>query len=186
MKKVSKVAASVLATCAISAGIVAPAANAVSVEVNGNTCTFTLNSKEALNYTENTFTLTRSKANEAVRGYTAEMKRIEEGIAAYKREVSVGRMKQSEAQYWSDSYKASRADFLNMMPAYRACADGQNLSESSHQMKVALTNPADGKPNEAGIGVIAAGVIVGVIGLIAVVLPQIKQFLPAEIASMIP
>lgn len=44
----------------------------------------------------------------------------------------------------------------------------------------------DGKLNGAGIGVVVAGSVVAVLGLVAAALPFIKSFLPSQVAALLP
>ncbi|KAA8721736.1 hypothetical protein [Corynebacterium phocae] len=68
---------------------------------------------------------------------------------------------------------------------YRACVEGRDISHASSKAESTLS-AADGKPTDAGIGVIVAGSMAGVLALLVAAVPVLLPLLPSQIRAMIP
>lgn len=52
--------------------------------------------------------------------------------------------------------------------------------------ETAALSTADGEPNNVGVGLIASGATLAIVGLIAAIVPQLKNILPAQLAALLP
>ena len=207
-------AASVVAGCMITAGVVAPSANAVSVKVSGGTCHFTFTAKEQERFMmPSSDTTTPQEAKKAIKETKAAQAQERKAIAELKKTDPAAAAEREKL--FKVGVEAYEKTFL---PAFQKCAgsgssnapqkpkpkpkpnpkpkpgtpgtDGGSSSQDGGKPgdaegKNALSDE-DGKLNGAGIGVVSAGVILLVLGGVAAALPSLKPMLPAEIAAMLP
>lgn len=203
-------AASVVAGCMITTGVVAPSANAVSVKVSGGTCHFTFTAEEQERYMmPSSDTTTPQEAKKAIKETKAAQAKERKAIAELKKTDPAAAAEREKL--FKVAVEAYEKTFL---PAFQKCAgsgisnapqkpkpnpkpkpgtpgaDGGSSSQDGGKPgdaegKNALSDE-DGKLNGAGIGVVSAGVILLVLGGVAAALPSLKPMLPAEIAAMLP
>lgn len=186
-----RIAASLVATgMIVSGGVVAPQAQAASVSVEGEVCTVTYNSEEAKMVAgTRSEKLTKKEFAEAYKELAAEIadaeadleREYDEFVKAYDK-TTPG---YSEAiKEFEDARKEIERP-TSLVLAYKACADGRNVSETSSKIDSTLSS-YDGSLSPAGIGVVSAGAVVVVLGALAAALPMLKPMLPANIAALLP
>ncbi|PFG27950.1 hypothetical protein [Corynebacterium renale] len=188
MRAFTKGALAITAAAAVTTGVCAPAANAMSVKVDGQVCTFTIpeSEKHIFEMENGTWTLTPNEAQGYIAGGLAYIDSYESLLAENEAKRKAGTI--SEFDYHDAKVRAEQVNkyYGGMMPALRACVEGKDLSQTSSEAQVALSS-ADGKGlTPAGIGVTVAGAVAAVLGLLVAALPQIKPLLPAQIANLLP
>lgn len=182
---------SLVAACS---SMLAIPANAASVRIEGETCRFAYNPKE-LEYFKNSgvtpLTTTSWKNAQAyVVSFENDLANDREGLKLLEAQYNDGLFldvpagtepdtitaedkAKAEKKYRADvesiqqSMKAKEA----LIPAAKACAKGESLSDPSVETS-ALSNDFN-ELNDAGIGVVVAGVIVLLLGAAAALLPQL-------------
>lgn len=188
MRAFTKGALAITAAAAVTTGVCAPAANAISVKVDGQVCTFTVPDHEMAiaDPGKGPWTVDRSKAAESITSFQIELAHNQSELKKYEAARNLGTISEGEYQEMKIYAEKVEANRTLMLPALRACAEGKDLSQTSSEAQVTLSS-ADGKGlTPAGIGVTVAGAVAAVLGLLVAALPQIKPLLPAQIANLLP
>lgn len=92
-------------------------------------------------------------------------------------QVKDKKVTKEEADKQKAQFKKGQTAAASVSAAYRACAEGKELSESDYDL-AGIFSSVKGEPNETSIGLIAGGVAVIVLGSIAALLPQLKAIFP--------
>lgn len=173
---------SVTAITALSLGAVAPVANAASVTVDNNVCTFAFTKAEKeLWKTAPLTTLKAGQASNLVATYKDEIERDTKGLAKIEQDYKDGKYdipdpnlnnpndprdeetKKKDAEEWKKlqekRYQEERSEIKHaielrqsLIPTVQSCADQYVPSPTP-------LSTADGQLNETGIGVVVGGVL---------------------------
>ncbi|MHC9836193.1 hypothetical protein ACQX01_12095 [Corynebacterium diphtheriae] len=186
--------ASVAAVAIASGAVVAPA-NAMTVRVGyAGSCTFFSNAEEA-QLTRLAQTVTYKKENVAflksslVEGQLPVLSRIIEKDREELAKAGLSTAKKEELTRKLEENEKKLTAYKNLNNALNACIDGKNYDsdQSGDSKKPGGTEqPAPPSNDGAGIGVIFAGAIAAVLGILAAALPFIKSILPPQLRALLP
>lgn len=182
--------ASLAAAVVVSGAVVAPA-NAMTLKVNDDTtCTFNLTTEEAgVIEAPQTATITKAEAADLVPVYKDSLSDLRKEMANAEKELANPELDAAQKESLTrllEDYKKRVVPLLeNFIDALNVCVAGKHYNSDKPDAKRALSS-TDGKPNEAGIGVIVAGSIVAILGILAAALPVIKPMLPAQLKALLP
>lgn len=162
----------------------------MTLKVNDDTtCTFNFTAEEAgLLEIPQTITGTKAQAAEALPGYPEELTTLRAEIANAEKELANPELDAAQKESLTrllERYKKRVPLLENFIDALKACVAGKDYNLDQPDVERALSS-TDGKPNEAGIGLIVAGSIVALLGILAAALPVIKPMLPAQLKALLP
>ncbi|EPD67782.1 hypothetical protein HMPREF1219_02195 [Corynebacterium pyruviciproducens ATCC BAA-1742] len=173
---------------AVSLGAVAPVANAASVTVDKNVCSFTLTETEKQLWVTPTFTTLKAReAGNLVATYKSEIERDTKGLAKIEQDYKDGKYdmpdpnldnpndprdektKKEDAEKWKEAqhkrYQEERNEIEHaiklreaLIPAVQSCADQYVPSPTP-------LSTDEGELSEMGIGVVVGGVLALVLAL---------------------
>ena len=195
MSSFTKSALTTLVCASLAIGVSVPAADAATVKVEGDKCVFTV-TKEEQNYlklydipgevpaTLAEKGLTKAEATKLETAMKGELQELAASGEQYYKDGAITKEKYEEAMKNINLQRKVANAFL---PAISDCAAGRNSAvKPPNTTAQSALSTEDGKLTDAGIGVVVAGVVVSIVGIIAIALPQIKNLLPPDIAAMLP
>lgn len=198
MSSFTKSALTTLVCASLAIGVSVPAADAATVKVEGDTCVFTV-TKEEQNYlklydipgevpaTLAEKGLTKAEATKLETAMKGELQALDELAASGEQYYKDGAITKEKYEEGMKSINLQRKVANAFLPAISDCAAGRNSAvKPQNTTAQSVLSTEDGKLTDAGIGVVVAGVVVSIVGIIAIALPQIKNLLPPDIAAMLP
>lgn len=168
MKKIVTIAA---ATAVLAGGIAAPA-QAIEAKVEGEKCTITVPAAKEGEKATTIEYANKAAAQEALKKAVADATSKQGAIAELEKKADKTEADNTKLTELKKELQALQAN----APALRACANGKDISATSSKIEATLSS-VDGKPSDAGIGVIAGGSVLALLALIAVALPQVAPML---------
>lgn len=191
MSSFAKTLVATTVSAVLTCGLCAPAANASTVEVRGNVCTFhvtdrevkTINAYDSTVTVKDGATLTREQAQTWMEKYRELETEFSESVNKAKAAYQAGALTKAEYdELMADAQKVHDYALVSS-PAVEACATNGDGTYSQSQAELSTV---DGHLTEAGIGVVATASVLAVIGIIVAALPAIKPMLPPQIQAMLP
>ncbi|MGQ7161692.1 hypothetical protein ACQZET_11370 [Corynebacterium diphtheriae] len=186
----------VAAVAVVSGAVVAPA-NAMTLTVNNDdmTCTINLTVKEAtvLGLTHPETKIPKERIP-TLKAYANGLPAVHKEKADLEKELANSKLDSATKEKLKSRLEGikQRITILeNFNKALDACnaGNGYNSDRPSDSDKpdVERAQPStDGKLNGAGIGAIVAGSIVAILGILAAALPFIKPMLPVQLRALLP
>lgn len=189
-----KMAVSLTASLAVVGILLTPVASAETTAADDSVCTIQIRTRENENISASEKDL-RKQMNEGPR--TLKKSNAERMISMYRIQISgwraiVERMEALRRNNEITDEVLSRETALanalikvhegEVIPQLEKCAKEAN----SGKTETAALSTADGEPNNVGAGLIASGVTLAIVGLIAAIVPQLKNILPAQFVAFLP
>jgi len=190
MKGFNKAAIAAVTAAAVTTSLCVPASAeetaTAGVKVENNVCTITLNQDEAkLLELDATQTVKKDEAKTKLDALVQKLTERETYIKGLDAQVKDKKVTKEDADKQKAQFKKEQTAAASVSAAYRACAEGKELSESDYDL-AGIFSSVKGEPNETSIGIIVGASVLLGLGALAALLPQLKGVLPAPIADLLP
>lgn len=189
-----KLAVSLTASLAVVGTLLTPVASAETTAVDDSVCTIQIRTREHENISasEKDF---RKQMNEGSR--TLKKSNAERMISMHRIQITGWRTMVERLEALQRNHEITDEAFsretepLNalikiyegeVIPQLEKCA----MEANNGKTETAALSTADGEPNNVGVGLIASGVTLAIVGFIAAIVPQLKNVLPAQLAALLP
>ncbi|MGV0427490.1 hypothetical protein [Corynebacterium pyruviciproducens] len=189
-----KLAVSLTASLAAVSTLLAPVTSAETTAADDSVCVIQIDPRQSENISDSEKQL-RKQINE--KPWTVRTEDVPTQVIAFITSVhgwkqqleNFDRMRRKgditdEVYFWETEPIAALVKIYSTeaIPQLEKCAKeagGENTETAS-------LSTADGEPNNVGAGLIASGATLAIVGLIAAIMPQLKNILPAQLVALLP
>lgn len=189
-----KLAVSLTASLAVVGTLLTPVASAETTAADDSVCTIQIRSGENENISvseknlrksmnEKKWTVRKADLPAAVVAYTTSVHGWKQQLGTFDRMRRNGDIT-DKVYFWEIEPIAALVKVYSTeaIPQLEKCV----REEGGEKTETAALSTADGEPNNVGAGLIASGATLAIVGLIAAIVPQLKNILPAQLAALLP